>query len=133
MRCSVYGLSLIGGALLFAGGAPAGELRFPRGVDWQAVSLNQKPFAAEALPSLNVADGRASGTTGCNRYTGNLTVNGAKLAVGPMAMTKMFCHGPGGDNERRFVSALGSAQSWTLKDKVLTIETAHGTLRFERK
>jgi heat shock protein HslJ len=122
-------------AVLVAGGpAVVTAADFPVKVDWRAERLGTTAFDAEALPTL-LADGKGgiSGSTGCNRYTGSMIVTGEKLTMGPMAQTKMFCMGPGGQNEMRFSAAIRSATSWRLDGTALVIETASGTLRFTRK
>lgn len=126
--------AVLSAALVAAGPGLAAAADFPAGVEWRAERLGTTAFDAEALPTLTVDDaGKAFGSTGCNRYTGKLTISGAKLTAGPMAQTKMFCMGPGGQNELRFSSAIRSATSWRLDGTALVIETASGTLRFTRK
>ena len=107
---------------------------FPVNIEWHAERLGSTAFDAEALPTL-LADGKGgiAGSTGCNRYTGGMIVSGAKLTMGPIGQTKMFCMGPGGQNEMRFSSAIRSATSWRLDGTALVIETASGALRFKRK
>lgn len=129
-------LSAVLVAALTAGG-PASVLAasdFPAGIEWHAERLGNTAFDAEALPTLR-ADGKGgiAGSTGCNRYTGSMTVSGAKLTMGPIGQTKMFCMGPGGQNELRFSSAIRSATSWRLDGTALVIETASGALRFKRQ
>ncbi|WP_202842699.1 META and DUF4377 domain-containing protein [Luteimonas saliphila] len=42
---------------------------------------------------LEFADGRVSVSGGCNRMSGDYTLAGDRLAVGPLGRTKMFCGG----------------------------------------
>lgn len=71
----------------------------------------QGSSAAEARPvtlDLSVASGqrRASGFSGCNRYTGSYTLKDGLLSFGPIAGTRMACIGVGGDIEGPYLDAL---------------------------
>lgn len=114
--------------------ASAAEPKFPADVQWVAESLAGKAFAPVSRPSLRLAaDGRAYGSTGCNRYITTASLSGASLSFGGLATTKMACFGAGGDNEARFAPALGAARSWRMEKRILVIETANGPLRFRRR
>lgn len=60
------------------------------------------------------ADGRVSGSGGCNRYTGKATLSGAGLSFGPMASTRMACAPVAMSQEQRFFQALQGVKSWRL-------------------
>lgn len=116
--------------------APVGatEPKFPVDVLWVAERLGPQPFASVSRPTLQVAaNGRASGTTGCNRYVATATTSGAALTFGAMGMTKMACFGAGSDNERLFAPALAAATGWRLEGRALVVETPGGPLRFRRR
>ena len=103
-------------------------------VEWIAVSLAGKPFAAEAPPTFRIdRDGRYGGFGGCNRYGGAAVVEGAKLKMGNAFSTKMFCVGAGSDNEMRFLAALRTVTGWQMPGRELTLESAQGPLVFRRK
>lgn len=107
---------------------------FPYGMVFVADSLDGELFADASRPTLRISmDGRAQGTSGCNRYSGMAMIEGEKLSFGPLAMTRMACFGAGGENERRFAPAIASARSWRLDRRMLVIETASGALRFRRR
>jgi heat shock protein HslJ len=57
---------------------------------------------------LSTATGqrRASGFSGCNRYTGTYTLKNGLLSFGPLAGTRMACVGVGGDIEGAYLDAL---------------------------
>ena len=133
MRKALLGVPVLGVALLTGGAALADAPRFPQGVDWQVVGLGKTDFAPSARPTLRVERGRLSGSTGCNRYTGSISIEGVRLSIGPMATTKMFCTGPRGDAERLFSGALTTARGWAMEGKSLIIETGHGPLRLRRR
>jgi heat shock protein HslJ/uncharacterized membrane protein len=48
-------------------------------------------------------DGRVSGRTGCNRFTGAYTLTGEGLAFGSLAVTRMACPPHAMEAERRFL------------------------------
>lgn len=58
---------------------------------------------------LSTATGqrRASGFSGCNRYTGTYALKNGLLSFGQMAGTRMACVGVGGDIEGAYLDALG--------------------------
>jgi heat shock protein HslJ len=49
---------------------------------------------------------RASGFSGCNRYTGAYMLKDGKLGFGPLAGTRMACATPGGKIEGAYLDAL---------------------------
>jgi len=57
-------------------------------------------------PTIAFADGRASGSTGCNRWRADTTPQGVGVRIGMTAVTEMACPGPAMDTEARFLSIL---------------------------
>lgn len=57
-------------------------------------------------PTIAFADGNASGSTGCNRWSADTTPQGAGIRIGMTAVTEMACPGPAMDTEARFLSIL---------------------------
>jgi putative lipoprotein len=77
---------------------------------WKLVRLAERPVTAperqrEAHLILHPADGRVSGSGGCNRLTGSYELEGERLTFGRMAGTMMACR-DGMDTERAFLDAL---------------------------
>lgn len=58
-----------------------------------------------ATPWLEFVDGRFSGYTGCNMVSGTWQVENGQVRIGQVATTKRACAGPGGEVERRLLSA----------------------------
>jgi heat shock protein HslJ len=56
--------------------------------------------------SAQTGQRRASGFSGCNRYTGTYSLAEGKLSFGPLAGTRMACATPGGKIEGAYLSAL---------------------------
>lgn len=60
------------------------------------------------LPRLEfVGEGRVSGYTGCNMFSGAWKREGDEIRVGGLAMTKRMCLGGEGEVEKRFLAAIG--------------------------
>ena len=53
-----------------------------------------------------VREGRLSGYTGCNMFSGAWKIEGEDVRVGGLVMTKRMCVGPEGEVEKRFLAAL---------------------------
>lgn len=53
-----------------------------------------------------VREGRLSGYTGCNMFSGAWKMEGEGVRVGALVMTKRMCLGPEGEVEKRFLAAL---------------------------
>ncbi len=73
------------------------------------------------------ADGQLGGDAGCNSYTGQYTIDGAKIAIGVGAMTMMYC-GPEEvmEQEQEYMAALGSSASYHIEGDGLRIANATG-------
>ena len=108
--------------------APASGLE---GTTWQLQSYldgQGETVAAlsEAPATAEFADGRVSGTTGCNRYGGAYTVDGDALTIKLGPVTMMACPEPQMMQEQGFLAALGSAATYMVADDQLTIMNADG-------
>ena len=97
---------------------------------WRLDTLAGEPAPAGAgaqPPDLQFdeADMRASGFSGCNRYTGGYSLDGVAargnaLAFRPMAGTLMACE-QGSDLERQYLQMLGAVTAFTLVGDSLTL------------
>ncbi|MBN3757923.1 META domain-containing protein [Paraburkholderia sp. Tr-20389] len=56
--------------------------------------------------STETGQRRASGFSGCNRYTGTYSLKDGKLSFGPLAGTRMACATAGGKIEAAYLDAL---------------------------
>ena len=82
---------------------------------WTIQSIGPLTLPPDAGATLSVEPGgRVTGETGCNRYTGEVTVDGASLTFGPLATTRMACEGPLQDQERAVLDALAGVTGWAL-------------------
>jgi len=72
------------------------------------------------------------GSGGCNRFSGNFTVVGSALRVGPLISTRMAC--PDMREERAFFNALQSVDAYRLEQgELLLLRDGAPLLRFEAK
>lgn len=80
------------------------------------------------------ADGRASGSGGCNIINASYTVDGNTISFGPAMSTMMACEESVMDQELLFAQTLEIAASFTIDGDTLTISSADGAaaLVFER-
>lgn len=108
--------------------APTSDLE---GTMWQMESyVNDQGETTAALPqapaTAEFADGRVSGTTGCNRYSGDFTTDGDTLTIKLGPVTMMACPDAQMVQEQGYLAALGSAASYQVADGQLTVMNADG-------
>lgn len=104
---------------------------------WNVVSVNNGKQAvvtliADTKITLNFgAEGTVNGNSGCNTYSGGYKLDGAKIHVGPLATTRMFCETPTGvmDQEAQFLAALEHAATYEISGGMLTIRDAAGAMQ----
>jgi heat shock protein HslJ len=104
------------------------------GTRWKAIATGSEGGAIAAIvpgtaPTLALdAGGQASGSAGCNRFTGRWRADGATFGVQPAATTRMACTEAAMTQERAFLQALQSV-SWFLVDgDRLELRRPSGTL-----
>jgi heat shock protein HslJ len=95
------------------------------GTNWILDSLNGSPALEGVSVTLQFgADGVASGSDGCNRYSTTFTQNGANLTFAqPVASTMMLCPEPAGVMEQAsaYMTALGATTSFTANQRQLAL------------
>lgn len=138
MRTKSLIIGLVIGALALAGcsaagGGTGGTLT---GVTWALTSYTadgtQTAVPADVIADATFGeDGSLSGSGGCNRFTGSYTQDGAKLTIGPVASTQMFCEGPGSDVESAYLPSLSETSTFTASAEKLTLYDAAGTAILE--
>ena len=90
------------------------------------------PLAEDVAATASFMEGRVSGTTGCNRYSGSYGVDAPSLSFGALAMTRMACMPPRDAAERAMIAALESTAGYTVIGDALKLTDAEGNtvLRF---
>ena len=97
-----------------------------------AASLEGVAWTMESGPSATFADGKVSGSAGCNQYGGSYTLDGTKLTIGQVVSTQMSC-GPAADKaERDYLATLDRVAAWQTSGDELVLSDADGKelLRF---
>lgn len=108
------------------------------GHTWTAVALDGAPIeTGVTAPTLVLADGRISGTSGCNQYTGPLTeTKPGTITVGSTAVTRRACVDDAADVETRFLKTLAKATTYTFLAGRLVLSGLDGdqmhTITFRR-
>jgi putative lipoprotein len=96
-----------------------------KGTAWTVSTIGGQKTVPGAQPTVTFgSDGTISGSTGCNTYSGTYTVDGDKLAVSQLAMTRMACADPAVNaQEAAVTTALTGATSWSIgSDGNLTLK-----------
>ena len=95
------------------------------GTHW--VGVVEEPADPRTTPRLEfIGDGRMSGYTGRNMFSGDWSMQGATVVLGRMAMTKRLCMGPPRDVEKRFVAAMHEGSRGTRSGDTLTFVSPGG-------
>lgn len=87
----------------------------------------------KGLPTLELqlAEGRAFGYGGCNRFSGSFTMEQGKIAFSAMASTKMACFGT--NVEDRYLNLLsGKKLSYQVHDEVLYLGEGDTMMVFKK-
>jgi len=85
------------------------------GSQWTVTSINGKTTEADGTPTIEFgSDGNVAGTTGCNRYSGKVTIDGDKITFGQMTSTLIGCEGAIGAQEQAFLAAMDGATNWSV-------------------
>ena len=110
----------------------------PEGVDWHLTSYDlddptSVPWAID--PTLRLEDGTASGSTGCNDFSGSYTLESETLAFdAALTMTRMACPEPASTVEDAYIAVLPEVVAWTVDGDVLELNNGDGSviLAYER-
>jgi heat shock protein HslJ len=124
-------ISLCAGMMVLAactsqGSQQGGDLT---GTVWALTELMGKPpVAGTGISAEFTADGKVSGSAGCNRYSGSYTVSGNNITFSsPMASTMMMCEQAVMDQESAYLNALGEVTAFAINGDQLTLSAGDGT------
>ena len=122
-------------AVLLAACATEGSATADRlaGRTWQATHLNGRPVSTPVPVTLSFTDGRGSGRSGCNQYSGTVTLSDGTIRFSEIMATKMACMDEGAmQTESTYLQVLGGAETWSLSDNdMLTISGSTGHVDFK--
>jgi putative lipoprotein len=86
---------------------------------WKMVKItgmqNFPQLEKDAFIQFDKANNRFRGNAGCNNFSGGYTLEGAKLKLGPAAITKMFCAGEGMKVEDLFTKMMAAIDGYEIK------------------
>ena len=97
------------------------------GTNWRLASFgptgNEENIIPGTRPTLNFGeDGRASGSTGCNSFSGTYTVRGDTISFGRMISTKRACLDQrANQQEQLYLTALEQARSFRVTSNRLAL------------
>ena len=108
------------------------DQRVLTGREWRLLSLGPTGAEATVVAGTKVTltfgeDGRASGSTGCNSYSGTYQVRGDNISFSRLVSTKRACLDQNANQqEQRFLSTLEAANRFRLTNNRLTILSDRG-------
>ena len=74
---------------------------------WRVIRLGGSPLPEGVIVTIEFGpEGRVSGRTGCNRFTGGYTLTGEGLSFSPLGVTRMACPSPQMETEQRFLDLI---------------------------
>ena len=117
-------------AALLAGGCGGDDDGPPlEGTEWALASGVDVP--EDAVPTLLLEEGSASGFGGCNTFTGAYELDGDSISIGPLAGTLMACELQKMAVEGAYMPALEAADAWSIDgDELVVSSGGEETLRF---
>lgn len=93
---------------------------------WRILSVDGVDVQGQRPAELAFADGRMSGSAGCNRFNGTYSATDTTLTVGPLAMTRMACIGPGAEQEAAFTAMLEGPVALRFRENGQLILSGNG-------
>ena len=100
------------------------------GKEWVVENLMDQGVPDRARATLTFTeDGKVSGSTGCNQYSGPFEVEDWVLTFGPMITTRRACFGALMDMEQKFLSVFSAPVQIDLDTTgLLRLQSAAGSL-----
>ena len=100
------------------------------GTEWTLVS-GVEDVPDDAVPTLTLEDGNASGFGGCNTFRGGYELDGDTISIGPLAGTLMACEVQKMAVEGAYMPLLEAADAWAIESGELVLSSGGDeTLRF---
>jgi heat shock protein HslJ len=81
-----------------------------------------------SAPSLTIGqDGQATGSTGCNRFSGPVRVGASTITFGKLATTRVACPDDVTDVERAVLHVLDGEVTYTVSGPTMELTRPDGT------
>jgi heat shock protein HslJ len=126
---ALAGALVVGGAACGGDDDDAGDGPSLEGTAWTLAG--GVDTVEDAVPTLTLEDGTASGFGGCNQFTGGYEVDGDTISLGPLASTMMACPDDVTAVETAYLPALEAADAWAIDGGELVLsKDGEETLRF---
>jgi heat shock protein HslJ len=124
----VVALTVIALSAMALSGCGSGTDDDPTGRTWQLTELDGSSLVEGTVIDLTISDGTASGSAGCNTYTGEVTVSddGTMTLGSEIASTMMACDQPIMDQEQRYLDALAQVTGYEMAPDELLLLDANG-------
>jgi putative lipoprotein len=121
---ALFGLFILAGTHVMAAAAADADIL---DTHWKLVMVNGQPAeVGRREPHLIFKpDGGLAGSTGCNNLAAVYTLDGDKLAFGPIMTTRMYCQEVA-RTERELLKHLPDVASWTVDGDRLELVSASG-------
>jgi heat shock protein HslJ len=101
---------------------------FWRLTEYGAPGELQEPIA-QYQPTLSIAQGSLSGSTGCNTYGGEYTIEGTTITFRSLLQTERACLEDGVmEREAQYMEILRNTESFAVADDTLTFTAPDGVL-----
>lgn len=98
------------------------------GDEWSAVLIDGIPVVSAPQPRLRWLDeNRVSGSGGCNQFVGRSQLAFDRIALGPLAATRMACVAAPQGQEDKFFKALELTRRIRLSEGALILSDEGGT------
>jgi len=106
------------------------------GTSWNATGINNGRQAVQSVVNGTTvtlsfgAGGDASGSSGCNHYSGHYEADGSSISISGIAVTTMNCAEPEGvmEQEQAYLNALATAKAVRFEGDRLELRTEDGAL-----
>ncbi|GAA0424312.1 hypothetical protein GCM10009133_36100 [Cocleimonas flava] len=87
-------------------------------VVWEVNNINGTGVIANSKTNLTfAADGKISGLSGCNNYSGDYKIHNGKLSIGKLAVTKKACQPEVNGQEIQFLNAIASVDDFSFNSE----------------
>lgn len=100
------------------------------GVTWQSQGIARDGAIVSTWVDAQItaifADGRVSGSAGCNEYSADYEVDGAALTIGSIVNTDMACDEERNQREAEFLATLAAVAGYETDLTTLTLTDAEG-------
>ncbi|MFN3954633.1 MAG: META domain-containing protein [Pararhodobacter sp.] len=101
---------------------------------WQVTELAGRSLSAEDRVTMDFAEGRIAGVSGCNRYTGPYDLGEGRLNVGLLAVTRMACAGEAAQIESSFLQTIERVDGYRFERGALVLSVGdEAVMRAQRR